>query len=421
MMPLYVATLYGNEDVVKYMYNHSNNLRDGGWMPLNRGWLLLKCMENDMFDVALKIVTTYPDLGTGSVLEVLARKPKAFREMKLNVISRTIRWGKILYSKMLSTPQRSQIENPEVGRESGLEDSSLGLEPFPEKRTSMIDIIIKSEFGNREFVVELIRLYPDLIWKVDDNNQSIFHVAVAHRHEGIYNLLYEIGSMKDLISPLRDRNDNNMLHLVGKCAKQKRLEDVSGVALNVQRELLWFKAMIPPAYRERKNKDGLTPYELFRKEHKDLVDQGEKWLRDMPNHCMVIDCLITAMVFAAAYTFPGGYRQTEDKYNGFPVFLSKPSFLVFVLADVVSFLLSCASIAIFSSINTSRFAERDFVQTLPKKLMFGLGTLVLSMMMLIIAFSVSFFVCYAKKGFLAMSIIITVVVGLVVLLFIRLH
>ncbi|KAJ0564322.1 putative ankyrin repeat-containing domain-containing protein [Helianthus annuus] len=132
MMPLYVATLYGNEDVVKYMYNHSNNLRDGGWMPLNRGWLLLKCVENDMFDVALKIVTTYPDLGTGSILEVLARKPEAFCEMKLNVISRTIRWCKILYSKMLSTPQRSQIENPEVGKESGLEDSSLGPEPFPE-------------------------------------------------------------------------------------------------------------------------------------------------------------------------------------------------------------------------------------------------------------------------------------------------
>ncbi|KAJ0550891.1 putative ankyrin repeat-containing domain, PGG domain, ankyrin repeat-containing domain superfamily [Helianthus annuus] len=453
MMPLYVATLYGNEDVVQYMYNHSNNLRDGGWMPLNRGWLLLKCVENDMFDVALKIVTTYPDLGTGSVLEVLARKPEAFREMKLNVISRTIRWGKILYSKMLSTPQRSQIENPEVGRESGLEDSSLGLEPFPEKRTSMIDRIIKSEsmekkdnamkllrliwgyiakkpkkeidnilrgprdvqrtrlallfvaakFGNREFVVELIRLYPDLIWKVDDNNQSIFHVAVAHRHEGIYNLLYEIGSMKDLISPLRDRNDNNILHLVGRCAKQKRLEDVSGVALKVQRELLWLKeveAMIPPAYRERKNKDGLTPYELFTKEHKDLVDQGEKWLKDIANHCMVIDCLITAMVFVAAYTFPGGYRQTEDKYNGFPVFLSKPSFLVFVLADGTSFLLSCASIAIFSSINTSRFAKRDFLQTLPNKLMFGLGTLVLSMMMLTIAFSVSFFCMLRQEGFL---------------------
>ncbi|KAJ0909284.1 hypothetical protein HanRHA438_Chr07g0319881 [Helianthus annuus] len=83
-------------------------------------------------DVALKIVTTYPDLGTGSILEVLARKPEAFCEMKLNVISRTIRWCKILYSKMLSTPQRSQIENPEVGKESGLEDSSLGPEPFPE-------------------------------------------------------------------------------------------------------------------------------------------------------------------------------------------------------------------------------------------------------------------------------------------------
>lgn len=47
--------------------------------------------------------------------------------------------------------------------------------------------------------------------------------------------------MKDLITPLKDDNENNMLHLVGKSAKKKRLQDVSGVALLMQRELLWFK------------------------------------------------------------------------------------------------------------------------------------------------------------------------------------
>lgn len=101
-----------------------------------------------------------------------------------------------------------------------------------------------AEAGNTKFVVELIRKYPDLIWKVNDNNQSIFHIAVEHRHEGIYNLLYEIGSMKDLITPLKDPKENNMLHLVGKIAKQKRLQDVSGVALQMQRELLWFQVDI---------------------------------------------------------------------------------------------------------------------------------------------------------------------------------
>ena len=113
------------------------------------------------------------------------------------------------------------------------------------KTYSSRTLFIAAEMGNTKFIVELIRQYPDLIWKVNDNNQTIFHIAVKHRHEGIYNLLYEIGSMKDLITPLRDENDNNMLHLVGKSAKRKRLQDVSGVAFQMQRELLWFRVHIP--------------------------------------------------------------------------------------------------------------------------------------------------------------------------------
>ncbi|MFS7927995.1 putative ankyrin repeat-containing domain-containing protein [Helianthus anomalus] len=94
-------------------------------------------------------------------------------------------------------------------------------------------LFIAAEVGNTKFLVELIRQYPDLIWKVNDDNQTIFHIAVKNRHEGIYNLLYEIGAMKDLITPLRDSKENNMLHLVGMIVKQKRLEDVSGVALQM--------------------------------------------------------------------------------------------------------------------------------------------------------------------------------------------
>ncbi|XP_076882061.1 uncharacterized protein LOC143530400 [Bidens hawaiensis] len=178
---------------------------------------------------------------------------------------------------------------------------------------------IAAEWGNTNFLVELIRKYPDLIWKRNDDKLSIFHIAVEHRHEGVYNLLYEIGAMKDLITPLKDPKNNNMLHLVGKIAKQKRLEDVSGVALQMQRELLWFnevKNMIPPDYRERKNKDGLTPHELFRKEHKELVTEGEKWMKGTANRCMVVAALIATIVFAAAFTVPGGYSQS----NGFPFF-----------------------------------------------------------------------------------------------------
>ena len=56
-------------------------------------------------------MTKYPELETGSVLTVLARKPEAFRETESNFIQRTISWGINLYSKMNVTQQPSQNGN----------------------------------------------------------------------------------------------------------------------------------------------------------------------------------------------------------------------------------------------------------------------------------------------------------------------
>ena len=120
----------------------------------------------------------------------------------------------------------------------------MRAETYTRKKYSSGVLFVAAEMGNTNFLVELIRRYPDLIWKVNDNNQTIFHIAIKHRHAGIYNLLYEIGAMKDMITPMRDRQDNNMLHLVGKTVSRRQLENVSGVALDMQRELLWFKVHI---------------------------------------------------------------------------------------------------------------------------------------------------------------------------------
>ncbi|KAL8191742.1 hypothetical protein R6Q57_028473 [Mikania cordata] len=49
MLPLYAAALFGNYDVVKYLYQESNELCDDCWNPTNRAWLLEKCVEGDMF------------------------------------------------------------------------------------------------------------------------------------------------------------------------------------------------------------------------------------------------------------------------------------------------------------------------------------------------------------------------------------
>ncbi|PWA85568.1 ankyrin repeat-containing domain, PGG domain protein [Artemisia annua] len=267
-------------------------------------------------------------------------------------------------------------------------------------------LFVAAAMGNTKFLVELIRQYPDLIWKVNDNGLSIFHIAVKHRHEGIYNLLYEIGAMKNLITPLRDENENNMLHLVGKTVNRKQLQNVSGGALELQQELLWFQeveSMIPPSFRERRNRDGLTPHELFTKEHKDMVTQGEIRVKEIASQCMVVAALVATMVFAAAFTVPGGY----DQNNGIPIFYSKTTFKVFVVADAISLFSSSASILyMFLSVFTSRYAERDFLESVPRKLMIGMSYLFLSMTTMIIAFSVSFFVLY-QKGLLWIPILIS--------------
>lgn len=102
-------------------------------------------------------------------------------------------------------------------------------------------LFVAAAFGNTKLITELIQSCPELIWKIDDNDQTIFHVAVAHRQESVYNLLYEIGSITDLVTSFTDKNDNNILHLAAMLPEQTRLCSVSGVALQMQRELLWYK------------------------------------------------------------------------------------------------------------------------------------------------------------------------------------
>ncbi|KAI3791800.1 hypothetical protein L2E82_05663 [Cichorium intybus] len=191
----------------------------------------------------------------------------------------------------------------------GIMEDVITINERYEKRSSIL--FVAAKMGNTEFVVELIRQYPDLVWKRNHRNRTIFHFAVKERHEGIYNLLHEIGSMKDTITRIVDSTGDNMLHLVGRMPKEDESEEDSGVGLQVkhmQREVLWFKEvndMVPPPYREMKNRQGLTPHQLFKRSHQRLLDVNEKWVKDTSNQCLVAATLIASIGFAAAFAVPG--------------------------------------------------------------------------------------------------------------------
>ena len=98
-----------------------------------------------------------------------------------------------------------------------------------------------TETGNVEFLIILIGHYPDLIWITNEKRQSIFHIAVLNRQETVFNLIYDIGAIKDMILDNVDDDGQNILHLAGKLAPTSQLNTVSGAALQMQSELLWFK------------------------------------------------------------------------------------------------------------------------------------------------------------------------------------
>ena len=108
-----------------------------------------------------------------------------------------------------------------------------------DKHISLLFDAAKS--GNVEFLTLLLRSHPDLIGKIDQQQQNLFHISILYRQESVFNLIYEIGAFKDMIALCVDGNQNNMLHFAGQLAPINRLNIVSGAVLQMQRELLWFK------------------------------------------------------------------------------------------------------------------------------------------------------------------------------------
>jgi hypothetical protein len=138
-----------------------------------------------------------------------------------------------------------------------------------------------------------------------------------------------------------------------------------------------------PRCKEYLNSDDLTPRELFTKSHIDLKKEGEKWMKGTSTSCTVVGALIVTIMFAAAFTIPGGNNQD----SGFPVFLDERLFMLFIIFDAMSLFSSTTSVVMFLGILTSRYAEDDFLESLPRKMIIGLSTLFFSIAAMMIAFS----------------------------------
>ncbi|KAG5230513.1 ankyrin repeat family protein [Salix suchowensis] len=420
--PLHIAALFGHKDMVWYLYSVTSDecLTRDDYIGL-----LIATINTDLFDVALSIIQHQPelaiqrDLNGETALHVLARKSSAFASKSglgiwhrviypcqhmnlylvclkekllesqsyqfISLFSFTVPGIKAVYDKKLMHTQVLELVKLLWEQVLLLDDSQIAeLLASPSQ-----PLFVAAEFGIVEFITALLRSYPDLIWKGNEQSRSIFHIAVAHRQEKVFSLINDIGAHKEMITAYKDINNATILHLAGMIAPRDKLNVISGAALQMQRELLWFKEVeknVQPSLREMRDNNGRTPRMIFTEEHRGLVKEGEKWMKNTASSCMLLATLITTVMFAAIFTVPGG----NDNNRGTPIVLASTSFIIFAVADAFALFSSVTSILMFLSILTSRYAEEDFVESLPKRLVVGLATLFCSIAAMLVAFAATF-------------------------------
>jgi hypothetical protein len=172
------------------------------------------------------------------------------------------------------------------------------------------------------------------------------------------------------------------------------------------------KKIVPPSFVEMMNSEELTPSQLFSRDHEVLARRGEEWMKVTANSCMVVASLVATGVFAASFSLPGGNNDEKKSPN----YLTHPLFTTFCLSNAMALRSSSISILIFLSNLLSRFAANYFRKSLPRQLIFGLLTLFVSIISMMVAFGSAFFITY-NKGLLWVPIIISMLAVLPIPIF----
>ncbi|KAJ0561482.1 putative ankyrin repeat-containing domain, PGG domain, ankyrin repeat-containing domain superfamily [Helianthus annuus] len=275
-----------------------------------------------------------------------------------------------------------------------------------------------------EVVDEILFKSPAAINFKDEDGYNIIQLSIMNRAEKVYNLIYHIIERTKSHREMTDSSLNNLGHLAGRLAPSFVLSRTTGAALQLQQELLWFEEvekLVLPLQLTEMNIYKETPAMVFTREHQDLLKQGEIWMKTSAESCSITAALIVTVVFAAAITVPGGSNQEL----GIPLFKKEISFTIFAVCNAFSLFTGATALLLFLSILTARSSEKDFLVSLPRRLIFGLLMLFLSTTAMMVAFGAILFLVFCDQrpwmlapicafSFLPISVIVTVKIPLLV-------
>ena len=134
----------------------------------------------------------------------------------------------------------AHVQSHELLRHMGEEISNSNDEERRKSGCVYFAIFRAIKEGIFEFVYEIVRGNPDLVWCTDGSRRLIFLTAVLHRQAIIFSLIYRL-HVKNAIVLSSDDSNNNILHMAGMSEDSTQLNRIPGAALQMQRELQWFK------------------------------------------------------------------------------------------------------------------------------------------------------------------------------------
>ncbi|XP_019051701.1 PREDICTED: uncharacterized protein LOC104588485 [Nelumbo nucifera] len=291
--PLLCALTYGSKKMVRYLYSVTRDEDPSPFRGGNGVRLLVFMIASGFYDTALDLVQRYPQLATArddksgyTALLALSQRPSAFpSKSRYGFLERLI--YSLISVEKSGSPRptiNGDVENPpESGNLTQVPDRPCSLLNAQINKVPMVKQVrdmkltqiqsvklvnriceqlssmetdemlecflnpavlnIAAEHGNTEVVIQCCEYFPDLLW-LTMKGRSIFHVAVEHRQEKIFSLVYGMSARRRLLTSLRVDDSNTMLHMVAKLAPSPQLNVASGAALQMQRELQWFKAIL---------------------------------------------------------------------------------------------------------------------------------------------------------------------------------
>ncbi|KAM0071662.1 putative PGG domain-containing protein [Helianthus debilis subsp. tardiflorus] len=392
-------------DLLKYYPELASTTVPSPWTPLQ---FLMLSMRGKRYNFYQRFVYTYVPAEIRNLEDAIKNCGIENQETyQANLVTKSFIYSVMekFYVKfwkvtLLQVPHIKQLHKDKVNQTLALTILKFICEEIHKLKSNHIeqlyDACLAAMLNDTPEVIELIaRICPQLVWARDSQGCSLIGHSIVFRSKYAYNfLMHQVSPDKYFYIAYSYNDGNNLLHLAGKRAF---IDDPNGAALQMQRDLQWFQEVsnfVRPEERTVENFEQETPLMLFKKEHKDLRQQGEKWVKNTARSYTVTAAFIFAIALVAALTVPGG----NNKDTGKAVDETVLSFIIFAVSDVMSMIISGASLLLFRSFDTARYADEDFLYNLPKSLILGLVMLFMSVATMLIAFSATLYIMFALES-----------------------